>query len=105
MNETVNIETRGLITGPAFAFEILPTSAARVKSWDDTTAIALQDRAREALKSHGFLAESVPGPLVGRKRSYKLYVYRTESERRACFAFHRPIEPDASDEGVGFRLP
>jgi hypothetical protein len=101
----MNIENRGLITGPAEVFEILPSSAARVKSWDDATAVTLQRPAREALKARGFLAESVPGALEGRKRTYLLYVYRTSEERLGCFAFHRPPAVEPSDEGVGFRIP
>lgn len=101
----MQIECAGVITGPAEMFKILPPEAKKVKSWDNDTRASWQKQVATALKEHGYFAESVPGSLNGRKRTYHLYAYRSKEERQACFAFHRPPEPEPSDEGIGFRLP
>ena len=64
----MHIECRGVITGPAEMFKILPSEAKRVKTWDNSTNPMWYKPVAAALKEHGCFAESVPDALNGRVR-------------------------------------
>jgi hypothetical protein len=79
----MNIETRGLVTGPKEVLDKLPKRAFRVASWDDRRAPATQEATTKAVRAIEAFAASVFDASHGKR--YMLFVYRTIDEHRACW--------------------
>lgn len=94
------VTRRGAVTGPAVALELLPEAAFRIANWSDGASRKRQDEARRILKEAGFRIETVPAPKdrLG-PIPYEIYVYRSPSERRACFEANSPAEEPSTTLG------
>jgi hypothetical protein len=79
----MNIETRGLVTGPKEVLDKLPKRAFKIASWDDTRAPATQDATRDAVRALGGFIHSLFDAAHGRR--YRIFVYRTLDENKACW--------------------
>jgi hypothetical protein len=79
----MNIETRGLVTGPKDVLDMLPKRSFKVASWGDNRAPATQEATTKAVREAKAFAASVFDASHGAR--YMLFVYRTIDEHRACW--------------------
>lgn len=77
---------RGLITGPSELLDVLPVTAFKVTSWDNSHSLKTQMRVWELLHAVGAQPESIFDAAHGHR--YMLFVYRSREERKACWDFH-----------------